>query len=208
MLELDHVMYVVRDLESAARRIREELGLDSYAGGEHAGRGTANRIVPLGGGQYVELMAVIDDAIVARSDVGRRILEWASAGDAFHAWCVATDEIDAVAHRLRLNAEPWTRVLPDGSALAWRLVGVEQAIEDPSLPFFIQWDVPAARHPSRVDVRHHIEPRGIAWIEVGGDAERIRSWTRGAELPVRVVAGAPGPRALAIATARGEVVWR
>ena len=31
-------------------------------GGEHRGLGTHNRVIPLGGGQYLELMAVMDDA--------------------------------------------------------------------------------------------------------------------------------------------------
>ncbi|HZD18438.1 MAG TPA: hypothetical protein VE669_09885, partial [Actinomycetota bacterium] len=49
------------------------------------------------------------------------------------------------------------------------------------------------------------EPRGIAWVEVGGDRERLRGWLGGEDLAIRVVDGAPGIRAVAIATADGEL---
>ena len=61
MLALDHLGYAVRDLDGAAVRFREELGLDSVVGGRHVGFGTANRIVPLGD-QYIEIVGVVDEA--------------------------------------------------------------------------------------------------------------------------------------------------
>lgn len=200
-------MYVVHDLEAAARRIRFENGLDSYPGGEHAGVGTHNRIIPLGGGQYVELMAVLDEDVAARNPAGRRILEWASEGEGLRAWCLATDDVAAVGERLRLEPKAWTRVLPDGGELRWRLVGTEEAMADPSLPFFIEWDR-AARHPGSVAVEHTVEVLGASWLEVGGDSARIERWTGGADLPVRVVDADEGVRALGIATPDGEIVLR
>lgn len=207
-LRLDHVMYVVRDLDEAARRVRFELGLDSYAGGEHVGIGTANRVVPLGDEQYVELMAVTDETTARSNPVGQTVLDWAGEGEGLRAWCLSTTGIDAVAARLGLNATAWTRLRPDGVELHWRLAGVDRSMADASLPFFIQWDVPPSLHPGAERVDHTVEPLGIAWIEVGGDPERIAAWTERADLPVRVVPRRPGPLALGIATPDGEVVLR
>ena len=39
---------------------------------------------------------------------------------------------------------------------------------------------------------------GLTWVEVAGDAARLRDWLHGAELPVRVVEGEPAVRAIGI----------
>jgi catechol 2,3-dioxygenase-like lactoylglutathione lyase family enzyme len=96
-MRIDHVIYATADLDAAAQRIEDELGLVAVAGGRHDGMETHNRIV----------------------------------------------------------------------------------IPAPPRP-------PAAGGP------------GIAWIEVSGDAERLRTWLDGADLPVRVVDGAPAVRAIGI----------
>lgn len=201
-------MYVVRDLDEAARRIRFELGLDCYPGGEHTGVGTANRIVPLGEAQYIELMAVTDRSVAMQNVVGQTVLEWLGEGEGLRAWCLATDDIETTAGRLGLAPLPWTRVRPDGTELRWRLAGADRSMADPSLPFFIQWDTPPELHPGRTPVEHAVEPLGISWLEVGGDPERINGWTDGADLPLRVVSQRPGPLAVGIALADGEVVMR
>jgi hypothetical protein len=74
------------------------------------------------------------------------------------------------------------------------------------MPFFIAWEVPAGLHPGRTRAGHGVRVDGIAWIEVAGDADRLDEWLGGDELPVRVVDGSPGIRAVAIATAGGELV--
>jgi hypothetical protein len=51
-----------------------------------------------------------------------------------------------------------------------------------------------------------VQPRGLSWVEVGGDAERLRDWLGGEELPIRVVDGVPGVRRVAITTSDGELV--
>jgi hypothetical protein len=69
-LRIDHVVYAVRDLDVAAARLLEEVGLRATPGGTHARWGTANRIASLGGARYVELIAIVDPAVRAVS--GRR----------------------------------------------------------------------------------------------------------------------------------------
>jgi hypothetical protein len=47
---------------------------------------------------------------------------------------------------------------------------------------------------------------GIAGVDLGGDPDRLREWLGGADLPIRVLEGAPGIRAVRIASAGGELV--
>ena len=74
-----------------------------------------------------------------------------------------------------------------------RLTAVAEAMRDPSLPFFI------ARDPGVADPAAGGEAGGITWIEVGGDPARLERWLGGAALPVRVVGGEPGVRAIGVA---------
>ena len=63
--------------------------------------------------------------------------------------------------------------------------------------------------PGRTAVEHPSGATGIAWLELGGDEARLREWLGGAELPIRVVDGEPGLRAVGLRGPSGaEVVLR
>ncbi|MEA2221141.1 MAG: hypothetical protein QOJ35_3767 [Solirubrobacteraceae bacterium] len=66
-MRIDHVIYAAADLDVAAARVRADLGLTAIAGGRHDGVGTHNRIVPLGDGSFLELLAVADPEEASRS---------------------------------------------------------------------------------------------------------------------------------------------
>jgi hypothetical protein len=85
---------------------------------------------------------------------------------------------------------------------------LERALAEPSLPFFIAWDIPEELHPGRAEADHVGQPQGITWLEIGGDALRLNEWLEGSELPVRVVGGPPGVLAVAIGANSGEIVIR
>jgi hypothetical protein len=207
MLRIDHIVLAVRDLDAAGTRIQKEVGLGSLPGGRHPGWGTGNRIVPLGH-EYVELLAVVDPMEAESSPVGRWISNASRSGDRFVAWCVSTDEIERVAERLGLAVATGSRSLPDGRILRWRSAGLDRVAEHPDLPFFISWDGPPELHPGRARAQHRVEPNGIAWIEVASDHGRLHGWLGGEDVPVRVVGGEPGVRAVGISTARSEIVLR
>lgn len=202
MLAVDHVVYAVADIDRAAARLVEDVGLASVAGGRHPGWGTANRIVPLGG-EYLELITVEDETVASRSPFGASVLRAVSDGDGWLTWAVRDDRLDATAARLGLTIGAGERTQPDGRILRWRNAGVDDPRRSPELPFFIAWEGPEAMHPGRTPVEHPSHADGIAWIELGGDATAFDRWTDGADLPVRFVGGSGGIGSVAVRTSAG-----
>jgi catechol 2,3-dioxygenase-like lactoylglutathione lyase family enzyme len=186
-MRIDHVIYATADLDAAAARVESELGLTAEQGGSHEGHGTHNRIVPLGGG-YLELMAIADDEEAATSPIGGAVqTRLADQGDGLFAWCIAVEDIEQTADRLGL---PITTIAREG--LTARLVGVAEALRNPVLPFFIERDEGVLDPGERGDLG------GITWLEVAGDADALEQRLGGAELPITVVEGPTGVRAMGI----------
>ena len=204
MLRLDHVVYVVADLDDAAERWRRELGLDSADGGRHEHWGTANRIAPLGE-QYLELIGVVDEQLARSTPFGALVLDRAAAGGGWLMPVLATDDLEAIAARLGVEIAPGARRRPDGETLRWRSAGFDDPRREPWMPFFIQWDVSEDLHPSRARADHRVHPTGIARAELGGARERIAAWV-GAEVAGLVLTGgADGLAGVSISTADGEL---
>jgi hypothetical protein len=204
---IDHVVVAVEDLDAAAVRWREGFGLDSAPGGVHPAWGTGNRIVPLGP-TYVELIAVLDPATAATTDLGRAVGEVSAAGDAPLVWCVGTDDLEGTASRLGLDVGGGSRRRPDGVELQWRSAGLEAALATPWRPFFISWDVEPDEHPGRGFVHHTVDAPGIAWLEVACEPPALVAWLGGEAMPVRFVDGRPGLRGFGLSTARGTIEIR
>jgi hypothetical protein len=201
VLRIDHVILAAADLDAAAEDLLVRTGLASVPGGRHPGRGTANRIVPLGD-SYVEIMGIVDRREAEASDYGGLLLERLGQGAAFMGWCLATDDLDAVCRRLSLQAVPGSRITPDGRELRWRTAGVG---DDDALPFFIQWEVAPGDHPGRDAAPHRVRPRGIARVDLSVDADDLKAYVDGHALPVRVVEGPQGVLSVVVATEDGEV---
>jgi hypothetical protein len=161
--------------------------------------------VPLGD-QYLELVAVVDEAAAARTGFGRGVLERASAGGGWFTLAVVADDLDAVATRLGLDIGSGSRTRPDGEVLRWRSAGLDDPRREPWMPFFLAWDVPDEMHPGRARAGHGVRAHGIAWVEAGGDAERLREWLGGEELPIRVIEGEPGLLRVGVGTPDREIV--
>ena len=192
-MRIDHVIYAAADLDAAAAYIERELGLTAHPGGRHEGLGTHNRIVPLGDG-YLELLAVADVEEASASDLGRGLLaRLARDGDGLLGWVVAVDDVAPVAARLGTAITVIRR-----AGLTARLTGLAEAMRDPLLPFFI------SRDPGIPDPGADGKAGGITWLELSGDGRRLARWLDDAELPVRIVDGPPGVRAVGI----GERAFR
>lgn len=97
------------------------------------------------------------------------------------------DDVESVARRLGTTIVTLRR-----EGLSARLTGVAEAMENPSLPFFVSRD-PGVPDPGTDGVAG-----GITWIEVAGAADRLERWLDAAPLPVRVVEGPPALRAVGI----------
>jgi catechol 2,3-dioxygenase-like lactoylglutathione lyase family enzyme len=205
VLRLDHVVYAVPDLDEAAIRFRKEFGLDSTEGGRHERWGTANRIVPLGG-QYLELVAAVEEPMAAETAFGRGVLERAAGGGGWFTIAAAADDLDAVASRLGIEVGSGSRMRPDGQTVRWRMAGLDDPRREPWMPFFLTWDVTNELYPGRARAGHGVRATGFAWVEVGGAADRLRTWLGGDELPIRVTDGEPGIHRVAVSTPDGELV--
>ena len=205
MLEIDHVLIAVANLDEAADRLRADHGLESLEGGRHVGWGTANRIVPLGT-EYLELIGVDDPDEAMEHEFGRWMLDRVADGDHLLRCVLRPRDIEETAERLGADPVPGSRVSPGGDELHWRLVGLEAAMSE-NLPFFIEWS-PGSRHPGSQAVKHPSGALGIAWVEIGGDPARVQDWLGEDVAAIRLVGGAPGLRALAVITPDGESVIR
>lgn len=127
-------------------------------GGRHPGAGTANRIVPLGP-DYLELIAVVDDAEAAGNPLSRRVSAALERGAGVATWAVRAGDLDAVKTRLdaagvaSVGPRPGSRRRPDGVLLEWRTLHAGDGLE-PVIPFFIEWSVPPGAHPGEQPVEH------------------------------------------------------
>jgi Glyoxalase-like domain len=206
-LRVDHIIYAVADLDEGAARFRDVFGLGSIPGGHHPAWGTENRIVPLGH-EYVELVTVADHDQAAACAFGTAVI--ASLADArpLLGWAVATNDLQSVADRLRLEVTPGERTRPDGTVLRWRLAGVAPALRTGALPFFIEWELPPALQPGAADAGHAVQPHGIAAIELAVNRGTLARWLADHRLPVRMTAGPGRLSAVTIATAAGDRVLR
>lgn len=98
MAKLDHLVLVTGDLDMRAKWLWETFGLETQSGGEHDGAGTANRYVPLGDDQYLELLAIADPA--SKHPMVTTLKRDLVSGDRLLNFAIATDDIEAVAKRL------------------------------------------------------------------------------------------------------------
>ena len=207
MLTLSQIIIGVSDLDAASERFRS-MGFEVFDGGVHPAVGTANRVIPLGA-QYVELLGVVNRDEAAQNDYGRSLLRATVDGDRLVRWSLRTTDIEAVAARLGIGVERRRRERPDGEVLTWRAAGLDLALADATLPFFMQWDRPE-QYPGATPAAHDNGARGVTHLSVAPrDTERFARWTAGADVPLRVVDEAtPGLWSVGIETNQGELTIR
>jgi hypothetical protein len=204
VLTLSQVIFGVRDLEAATARFRA-LGFDVLDGGVHPGVGTANRVIPLGE-QYLELLGVVAPGEARASEYGRALLRATEDGDRIVRWSLRTDDIEGVAARLGIAVEHRRRKRPDGEVLTWRAAGLEVALADAPMPFFMQWDR-ADQYPGLMRAEHVNGARSVSrlWVTPADDT-RLRTWTEGADARVeRASEAEPGIWSVGVETDAGEL---
>ena len=206
---LDHFAIAATDLESGTAWLEARLGVALAPGGVHPRMGTHNRVLRLGDGVYLELIAIEPAATppgrprwfgLDEPDLAARLAE----RPRLVAWVVATDDLDAA-----MAASPF----PHGPAhemtrgdLVWRITIPDDGrpVEGGAVPTLIEW--PRGVHPTkrmpdagcsleRLTIRHR-------------DAERIAEGLAAiglADATVDIADGAPSLSAT-IVTPAGPVL--
>lgn len=147
MVQIDHLVYAVADLDTAVDEFAERTGVRPTIGGRHVGRGTHNALVGLGEGAYLELIA--PDPLQDEPPLPRPFGLDGLTEPRLTGWAVRTTNLDASIADARADgydpgdAVAMQRATPSGDVLSWRLTipsagGV--------VPFLIDWG--PTPHPS------------------------------------------------------------
>ncbi|WP_343081212.1 VOC family protein [Ostreiculturibacter nitratireducens] len=190
-MELDHIAIAARTLEEGTRAVEEVLGISLAPGGRHPLMGTHNRLLSLGPGLYLEVIAIDPEAAKPAHPRWFRLDEF-DGPPRLANWVVRVPDLDAA-----LAAAPKGAGRPvalERGDLRWRM-GVTETGRlpfDDAFPAFIEWEGeahPSARLPdvgcrlTRLTVTH---PR----------AEALRAALPLADTRVSIV---PGPDAALMA---------
>ncbi|KHL19269.1 glyoxalase-like protein [Mumia flava] len=210
-MHLDHLSFAAGPdgLDATTARLADLLGVPWFDGGVHPRFGTLNRLFPLRGGQYVEVVAVLDHPASDKAPFGQAVRARSDMGGGWLGWVVRVDDMAPVEKRMGRHAVPGNRRRPDGFNLRWRQIGVRGTQADPQLPFVVQWDVDADEHPSRVGPAQ----AGLVSLEIAGDPGRVTDYLGESvlealeDVDVQWVApnGIPGIVAATFATPDGDV---
>ncbi len=172
-VDLDHLCYVPgsEGLASCVQRLGGRLGAAFTDGGLHPGFGTRNFVLPLTGGCYLEVVDVLDHPAVDRAPFGRAVRARSADGGGWLTWVVRVDDIADVEQRLARPAAEGHRRRPDGVDLYWRQIGLHDVALDRQLPFFVEWHVDPADHPSAGG-----SPVTLRRIEIAGDEAEVDAY--------------------------------
>jgi catechol 2,3-dioxygenase-like lactoylglutathione lyase family enzyme len=166
----DHAVIAVRDLETALVQF-QRLGFDARPGGRHASGATHNGLIRFGL-DYVELLAVYDEAVARAEGHGLALLDVLEGKEAaFAGYALATANIEEDArHFVGVGTQiPQPRAMqrnrPDGKALTWRVVSPSETSWKRPWPFLIQWDTPDEERLT-IDVLGQHPNRAIGWRRI------------------------------------------
>ena len=211
-MRLDHVSYAIDPggFSSTVQRLGSALGASFADGGVHPRFGTRNFVLTLAGGTYIEVVTTLDHPAADQAPFAQAVKHRAREGGGWLGWVVSVPDIASVASRIGRDAIDGHRVRPDGFDLRWKQVGVLDLIQDPQLPFFIEWLVEPGERPSANSIG--AGKSRISCIEIAGDPGTVSAWLGEPdthpldEIEVRWVAGDPGVTAVHFATPQGGTV--
>jgi hypothetical protein len=172
-MRLDHVSYAVsqNELADTVQRLGASLGAGFIDGGKHPRFGTRNFVLPLQNGTYFEVVAALDHPAAEQAPFGRAVRNVADNGGGWLGWVIAVNDISQVEARIGRTAIAGHRTRPDGFDLQWKQIGVNEIIDNPQLPFFIEWISSNDQHPSR-----DAKAISIKSIEFSGDEKSLSEY--------------------------------
>lgn len=150
----DHLVYGVPDLQTGIEEFSDLTGVRPAPGGRHIGYGTANYLVGLGAGRYLEFIGVDPDA--TESPPRRMFGIDPTDQPRMLTWAVRTQDIDAAVAAARLRGyEPgaparMSRRTANGDLLQWQLTPDSLEAAAGLVPFLIDWG--STRHPTSRDL--------------------------------------------------------
>jgi Glyoxalase-like domain len=148
MAAIDHLMWAVPDLAAGVDRLESLTGVRAAPGGAHPGMGTANALLGLGPGVYLEVIGP-DPALDEPTGFGAILATL--EGPELRSWAIRTDDIGRACAALTARGWPtepraMTRTTPAGTTLAWHVAMVPGRPFGDRWPFLIDWG--ASPHPS------------------------------------------------------------
>ena len=173
-VRLDHISYAV-DIDSfpsTVSRLGSLLGASFSDGGVHPRFGTRNAVLPLSEGAYLEVVTPLDHPATDSAAFGQAVKRRAALGGGWLGWVVGLDDLTPFEARLGRDAAHATRHRPDGTLLEWRQIGILELIDDPQLPYLIEWSGGPEMHPS-CGATGQV---GIDRLEIAGDRDLVLEW--------------------------------
>jgi len=150
---IDHLMYVVSDLDSGIEAIETLTGCKPVYGGSHPGNGTCNALLPMAGQQYLEVMAPDPKQSLAGT-TGDELTKLREPG--IRSWALQVEDLANISDRLTQqgfgHSGPiaMSRTQPTGELIAWHLLFMNDAKLHGATPFLIDWG--STVHPSTKSV--------------------------------------------------------
>jgi hypothetical protein len=206
---VDHLIYVVPDLEAALPAVEATFGVRPVLGGRHSEWGTWNALLSLGSDVYLEVVArdPVHAASATLFGVDR------VRAPRLATWCARVEPLEdraTAAATAGLDVGPLLeggRDRPDGTRVSWRISDPTGDREGGVLPFLIAWGTtphPAGGVPGGIADGLTLENLSLEHP----DPERIRRWLKVLELEVPV-GEAPSPAMVVVLnTPLGEVLHR
>ncbi len=147
--QVDHLVYAVPDLAAGIAQIEDLFGVAIQPGGRHPAFGTANALVALGNGRYLEIVGPDPD----RADVsvpilfqldridGPKLVTWAAK-----AYELTARAADGLLPAVLGDVSSGSRTRLDGTTVEWQLTDPYADRLGGVVPFLIDWT--GSAHPT------------------------------------------------------------
>jgi len=171
-MRLDHISYATShdQISDAVNRIGSQIGTAFIDGGIHPKFGTRNFTAPLLNGQYIEVVCPMDHPATDATPFGRAVKAKTETGGGWLNWVIGVNDISIIENRIGRKSIIGNRMLPNGKELSWKQIGVLTTLENPNLPFFVEWI--SDDHPSMTSTA----VTAIKKITILGEQTEIKNW--------------------------------
>lgn len=148
MLDLDHILHAVPDLQKGIEDFEKLTGVRPVYGGNHPSLGTHNALVSLGGDVYFELIASDPNSSIPPENIIFGIGKIKSSQ--IMTWAIRSTDISELGKKFRIaGIENGGRIKEDGTHLKWKTAHfAEFGDQSGIIPFVIQWV--SKPHPANV----------------------------------------------------------